>query len=104
MREFTLLGFIAELETIRADMEDLPRAIVAKAAAMLAKQVKIQFGKEHEEWPALAESTIADKQHQGFPTPNPLLRTGSLRDSIEWVVQGHGSHVEAEVGSDDPRM
>jgi HK97 gp10 family phage protein len=103
MQTYTLLGFIAELETIKRDMEDLPKAIVARACAMIAKHAKAQIGKEHEEWPPLSASTIADKQHYGFPTPKPLLRTGEMRHSIEWTVQGHGSHVEGAVGSDDPR-
>jgi hypothetical protein len=45
---------------------------------------------------AIAESTIADKAHHGFPTPKPLLRTGELRDSIEYTVHG----LEGCVGSD----
>src|SRR5258705_13069018 len=91
---FTLLGFVAELETIKRDMEDLPRAIVAKACAMIAKQAKAQIGREQEEWPPLAPSTLARKAAN-----TPLLETGEMRDSIEWVVHGHGSHVEGAVGS-----
>ena len=100
---FTLLGFVAELKTIEHDMEELPRAIVAKACAMIAKQAKAQIGQEHELWPALAASTIADKASHGFATPKPLLRTGELRDSIEWSVFGHGRHVEGAVGSNNDK-
>jgi hypothetical protein len=100
---FSLLGFVAELATIQRDMEELPRAIVMKACAMIAKQAKAQIGKQHEEWPPLTPETIADRVHRGFAPNQPLLRTGELRDSIEWTVQGHGSQVEGEVGSNDPR-
>ena len=100
---FTLLGFVAELKTIEHDMEELPRAIVAKACAMIAKQAKAQIGQEHELWPALAASTIADKASHGIATPKPLLRTGELRDSIEWSVFGHGRHVEGAVGSNNDK-
>jgi hypothetical protein len=91
---FSLLGFVAELATIQRDMEELPKAICARACAMIAKQAKAQIGKQHEEWPPLAPSTLAKKSAN-----TPLLETGELRDSIEWQVHGHGNHVEGEVGS-----
>jgi hypothetical protein len=96
---YSVLGFVAQLKTIERDMEELPKAIVAKACAMIAKQAKAQIGKEHEEWPPLAESTKQDRVHHGYAANKPLLRTAELRDSIEWTVHGHGSHVEGEVGS-----
>jgi hypothetical protein len=46
-------------------------------------------GKEHELWAPLAESTIRDKAAHGYKTPAPLLRTGEMRDSIEYVVHGN---------------
>src|SRR5258708_39122866 len=101
---FSIPEFILELKMMERDMELLPKAIAARACAMIAQQAKAQIGKEHEEWPPLAESTIADKQHHGFATPKPLLRTGSLRDSIEFTVWGHGGYAEGEVGSDGPRV
>jgi hypothetical protein len=36
----------------------------------------------------LAESTIRDKAAHGYKTPAPLLRSGEMRDSIEYVVHG----------------
>jgi phage gpG-like protein len=95
---FSLLSFVAHLRTIEADMEDLPTAIVARAAAMIAKQAKAQIGKQHEEWPPLAQSTLKRKAAN-----TPLLETGELRDSIEWTVHGHGNHAEAEVGSNNDK-
>jgi len=50
-------------------------------------QAKAQIGKQHEEWPPLAPSTLAKKS-----ADTPLLETGEMRDSIEWIVRGHGSH------------
>jgi hypothetical protein len=70
--------------------------IVEEACKIVQKKAKAAIGKDHEMWPPLAESTISDKQHHGFPTPKPLLRTGELRDSIQYVVHG----VEGAVGSD----
>ena len=39
-----------------------------------------------------------DKAAHGFKTPAPLLRTGTLRDSIEYTVHGN----QGWVGSDNP--
>jgi hypothetical protein len=52
---FSLLGFVAHLKTVEADLEHLPKAIVARACATIAKQAKAQIGKDHQEWPVLAE-------------------------------------------------
>jgi phage gpG-like protein len=56
------------------------------------------FGYSFPAWSDLAESTLADKERQGDPTPSPLLRQDQLRESI---------HAEAEgwilrVGTNDP--
>jgi hypothetical protein len=50
------------------------------------------------EWAPLADATIADKEAKGFPTPSPLLRTGELRDSIKYMIDGN----DLAIGSDDP--
>jgi phage gpG-like protein len=86
---FSLLGFIAELPAIERDLHAAGPKIIEKACQIIQKRAKAAIGKEHEMWAPLAESTIADKAHHGFPTPKPLLRTGELRDSIEYVVHGH---------------
>jgi hypothetical protein len=93
---FTLLGFIAELPAIARDVEASGPKIVEMACKIIQKKAKVAIGKEHELWAPLAESTIADKAHHGFPTPKPLLRTGELRDSIEYTVHG----LQGCVGSD----
>ncbi|SRR6266852_2584589 len=100
MREFTLLGFIAELETVKADIEQLPMAIVMKACAMVAKQAKAQIGKEHEMWPALAPSTVKDRVSKGYAPNAPLLRDGTLRDSIVWTARPTHDGAEGSIGSD----
>src|SRR5271165_5330605 len=97
MREFSLLGFIAELKMIERDMEELPKVIVARACAMIQKQAKAQIGHEHEEWPPLKPATIARKARGN----TPLLETGELRDSIEWmIVRAQAGYAEGAVGSD----
>lgn len=52
-------------------------------------------------WEELAESTKEDKERKGYVFNgeyNPLLRTGSLRDSIEYEISG----AEAVIGSRSP--
>jgi hypothetical protein len=97
MKIFDLAGFIAaEIPAIERDLHAAGPKIVERACQIIQKKAKAAIGKDHEMWPALAPSTIADKQQHGFPTPKPLLRTGELRDSIQYVVHG----VEGAVGSD----
>ncbi len=98
MKMFDLLGFIAELPAIERDLQASGPKIVEEACKIVQKKAKAAIGREHELWAPLAESTIADKAKHGFPTPKPLLRTGELRDSIEYTVSG----LEGCVGSDDP--
>jgi phage gpG-like protein len=93
---FSLLGFIAELPAIERDLHASGPKIIEQACKIVQKKAKAAIGKEHEAWAPLAESTIADKQKHGFATPKPLLRTGELRDSIEYTVHG----TEGAVGSD----
>jgi len=97
-KAFTLLGFVAELPMIERDLHASGPKIVERACQIVQKKAKAAIGKGHEMWAPLAESTIADKQQHGFPTPKPLLRTGEMRDSIEYTVNG----LEGCVGSNDP--
>ncbi|PAY05443.1 hypothetical protein CK489_29100 [Bradyrhizobium sp. UFLA03-84] len=98
---FDILGFVAELHAIDRDMHELGPVIIRKACQMVQRRAKAAIGRGHEMWPPLAPSTIADKAAKGFPTPKPLLRTGELRDSIEYVVHGNegavGSNLEVAV-------
>lgn len=46
----------------------------------------------HGAWPGLAESTIQEKSAKGFPL-DPLIRTGTLRDSFESLAKGPQSFI-----------
>jgi hypothetical protein len=93
---FSLLEFAAEMTAVGHDLEAAGPKIIERACQIVQKKAKAAIGKDHEEWAPLAESTIANKQHHGYPTPKPLLRSGKLRDSIEYQVHG----LEGSVGSD----
>lgn len=81
---------------VRPELEaDLVK--IGEAQKHLAKEL---IGHEHDDWPPLAESTIEEKASHGYQVPAPLLREGTLRDSIEMRVSP--AVLEVAVGSDDP--
>jgi phage gpG-like protein len=89
MKVFDLIGFAAQMRAVDHDLEALGPKIVERACQIVQKKAKAAIGQEHELWAPLAESTISDKQAHGYATPKPLLRTGELRDSIEYTVHGN---------------
>jgi HK97 gp10 family phage protein len=92
---FTLLGFVAKLKAIDADLKITSEAIVARACEMVANAAKDALGTYEFGWVSLAPETIARKMRGD----SPLLETGELRSSIEW--QAHG--LKGEVGSNSDR-
>jgi hypothetical protein len=72
--------------------------VVSGAVAAEAKRL---IGHENAGWPALAESTVEEKDRLGYTgrisATDPLYRTGELRESIEATVHG----LEAAVWSHD---
>lgn len=111
MRQFGNLGdFIAHLTT---RVYAVDRAIthgLTVGARIVADEAKHEIGTYQsaagpfDAWPALAESTLEGwrgypgKRELGYAPPdNPLLRTGALRDAIEYSVEHH----EGAVGVPD---
>ena len=97
---FTLLGFVAHLKNIEHDYHKVGPRIIEQACQMVAAAARRAIGREHEMWPALAPATIADRVKKGFAANEPLLRTGQLRDSIQWTTSANG--LEGAVGSNSP--
>ena len=93
---FDLIGFAAELKAIDRDLEAMGPKIIERACQIVQKKARSAIGREHELWAPLADSTIKDKAAHGYKTPAPLLRSGAMRDSIEYTVSGN----EGCVGSD----
>jgi HK97 gp10 family phage protein len=64
-----------------------------EAAALLEKTAKAEFGTYQDAigtfaaWAELADSTKADRAAKGYAENDPLLRDGTLRDSIEHEVE-----------------
>jgi hypothetical protein len=101
MMLLNLLEAAAEFEANARDLENLGPKIIEKACQIVQRKAKAAIGREHEMWPDLAPSTIADKARHGYKTPAPLLRDGTLRDSIEYTTHGNegavGSNLEIAV-------
>lgn len=95
--------------TLQEFAKHLERVIVSTKPALSAGLVEIgehtkhaakdAIGREMPHWPALADSTIAEKQRLGYvgqvSGTDPLLRSGELRESIGAAVEG----LKLEVGS-----
>lgn len=64
-----------------------------KATKLLQTKVKEKFGEYQPEagpfvaWAELAESTKQDRERQGYPDNEPLLREGDLRESVDRLVR-----------------
>ena len=63
------------------------------------------IGHEVAAWQPLADATIAEKQRLGFTGhvsgSDPLLRTGTLRDSIEFEIEPNAVAISLVLGSHD---
>lgn len=93
---FSILQFVAEIPAIERDLHAAGPKIVERACQIVQAHAKRTIGTNQEMWPPLAASTVAEKARRGYATPKPLLRTGELRDSIQYTVKG----TEGCVGSD----
>jgi hypothetical protein len=92
MMEFTMAGFAAHLEGLAARMPDFELSVLERIGAKVTTAAKDKIGEYQSQagpfaaWAPLTESTKADRVRGGFSEDNPELRTGALRDSIEYVV------------------
>ena len=91
----------AHLGKLAVAQHAMEHAALEQCAKLVKKRAKAKLGEYQEQagpfaaWAALADSTVADRERQGYAGDEPLLRTGALRDSIEHVVAGG----VAQVGS-----
>ena len=79
------------------------KVILETVGVEVEKNAKSKFGEyqegvgRFEKWPELAESTKEDRVKKGFSENDPLLRDGTLRDSVSHSVDLARKRVE--VGS-----
>lgn len=102
MKIFSPVGFSEHLINLIASEAIAMHEGLKVVAKAIEKTAKNEIGKyqsavgQFPKWAELEESTIAEKERLGYAPPdNPLLRTGSLRDSISNQVRGF----EAVIGS-----
>jgi HK97 gp10 family phage protein len=102
MHEFNIMEAIVKMAEVALAIEEETHKALERAATVVEAEAKASIGSYQPEagpfaeWAQLADSTLAEKEKLGYAPPdNPLLREGTLRDSIGHVVSGH----EAAVGS-----
>jgi len=82
---------------------------VAELTGLSAKaKARSLIGQERPEWLALADITIEEKTRLGYvgrvSATDPLLRTGEMRDSIEFeVLEDPGTGVSVAIYSNDEK-
>lgn len=77
-------------------------AIGLDKVGQLAESLAAHYPGEYQPgWPALAESTLKDKERQGFPSPSPLKRTGAMAESYRKVVEP--IELALVIGSREPK-
>lgn len=102
MSEFTSLGhFARHLATLEVAVALELRRGLDKVASAVKQTAKDEIGVYQPAigpfaaWSPLAESTVADRVAKGYSPDQPLLRDGTMRDSIDKDVSG----LEAVIGS-----
>ncbi len=98
---------IARLGTMAAAARAAQRPAMARACAIVQREARDAIGHGEQAhgpfpaWPALAEATQRERVREGFTPDAPLLRSGSLRESIGVAVADSGrGGVEGVVGSE----
>jgi hypothetical protein len=90
--QFTMEGFAAHLESLAAGMAAFDLSTLERIGAKVTTAAKDKIGEYQAQagpfaaWSPLTESTKADRLRAGYSEDNPELRSGELRDSIEYVV------------------
>lgn len=74
------------------------QAALLIVAEKIAHDARAKIGHDQPGWKPLADATLEEKTRKGESTPDPLLATGELRDSIKVIVAGK----HAVIGTDDP--
>lgn len=104
MKTFSPGTFAAHLLKASVTVAEGAKVGLTVCAKLIQKTAQAEIGEYQSAagpfpaWAPLSEATLADKENQGYATPNPLLRTGELRDSIQYEV----GTFEAIIGSTSP--
>ncbi len=98
MREFSLLEFAKFVGAeLGEGVEHAKETALELGARAIAHEAKSVIGTYKFDWEQLAPATQSDRERQGYPANEPLLREGTMRDSIRYTLINNN---EAEIGSD----
>lgn len=101
MKVFNDLGSFAAFNRKQATLADAELALGITAMALNTHKVASSIFGDHEKLqPPLAPSTQERRVQLGFTPDDPLLRSGTLRDSLKTESAG----LIAGVGTEDERM
>jgi phage gpG-like protein len=102
MKFASIAEFVEFLSRRPAAVEEARKVGMEAAGKMLVQTAQDMIGEEIPGWADLAPSTVAEKTRLGYvgrvSATDPLLRTGGLRASISYEVEGN----KLVLGSDDP--
>jgi hypothetical protein len=103
MMEFNSFAKFAEhLLVVGVEQHLADHELLESAAVQIERRAKEKIGEYQdaagpfEAWQPLAPATVEQRVALGYAPDDPLLRDGTLRDSIEHKVEGR----EAHIGSD----
>ncbi len=108
MRTLTLMEAVAHFGSLAQHVHHAEAEALEKAARVVEAEAKSEIGTYQPAagpfaaWQELADSTKADRAAKGYTANDPLLRVGTLRDSIEHKIQMGGLEDGgvAHIGSD----
>lgn len=98
--------YLKQIEKMVYEAPKAEKIILETVGREVEKNAKDKFGHYQEafgkfdKWPELADSTQQDRLRKGYTPNDPLLRDGTLKESISHTV--HGNTVT--IGSDSPVM
>lgn len=104
MLDMSLAQFIGHIAASINHLKHAEHQAMEQACLLVENEAKREIGTYQSgagpfvPWAELADSTKDDRARKGFPDNEPLLRTGTLRDSIEHKV----GDKEGCIGSDSP--
>ena len=106
MPEMSLLGFIGHLAEFHVRLKEHEHKALDHVGRIVRAESVSEIGTYQDEagqfaaWAELADSTKQDRVSKGFTENDPGLRTGEMRDSIDYEV----GDKEVVIGSDEDKM
>ena len=88
MRTFNdFAGLARHLDRVRSRIPEAIEAELEAQGKALRREAQALFGHYQAGWPALADSTVAERTRLGYAPNDPLLREGKLRDAITFRLE-----------------